>query len=340
MTSLVQAADAESVVSAPILAVRDLVRHFTKPRTQLFGAAQVVKAVDGVSFDLRSGETLGVVGESGCGKSTLGRLVLGIERPSSGTVAFCGEDLTRLQASAWQAKRRDLQMVFQDAYGALDPRVQVGTQIREALDIHGIGSTAERTNAVNEMLDAVRLPVSAGLRYPHELSGGQQQRVVIARALIMRPKLIVCDEAVASLDVSVQAQIVNLLVELQQRFGLTYIFISHDLKVVRHISDRIAIMYLGKIVEIGDRDAVFSAPRHPYTQALMSAIPVPDPTRQRQRILLQGDPPSPINPPSGCRFRTRCRFAVDKCADTEPKLRRIRGSRMETACHRAEEIAL
>lgn len=328
-----------SATIGPLLEVRDLVRHFRKPRTRLLDVREVVQAVDGMTFSLQTGETLGFVGESGCGKSTLGRLVLGIDRPTSGQVEFDGHDITRLPPKLWRARRRDLQMVFQDAFGALDPRIAIGAQIREPLDIHGIGTRKERTAIVEEVLDAVRLPTNAATRFPHELSGGQQQRVVIARALVMRPRLIVCDEAVASLDVSIQAQIVNLLVELQERYGLTYIFISHDLKVVRHICDRVAIMYLGRIVEIGERDAIFAAPRHPYTQALMSAIPVPDPTRQRQRILLQGDPPSPINPPSGCRFRTRCRFAIGKCAEETPQLRRTGDAAIETACHRAEEFA-
>ena len=321
-----------------LVAVGDLVRHFRKPRTRLIGKAEIVRAVDGVSFTLARGETLGVVGESGCGKSTLGRILLGIDRPTSGTVQFGGEDITRPDATAWRRHRRDLQMVFQDAFGALDPRLPVGVQIGEPLEIHGIGDASERAQKVADILDAVRLPASAAARFPHELSGGQQQRVVIARALILRPQLVVCDEAVASLDVSIQAQIVNLLVELQERLQLTYVFISHDLKVVRHISDRVAIMYLGKIVEIGARDAIFAAPLHPYTQALMSAIPVPDPARRRTRILLEGDPPSPIDPPPGCRFHTRCRYAVDQCASAEPQLRRLASGGSEVACHRAEVI--
>jgi oligopeptide/dipeptide ABC transporter ATP-binding protein len=329
----------KSVRDAPLLKVDNLVRHYRKPRASLFAPTETVKAVDGVSFTLRRGETLGVVGESGCGKSTLGRLLLGIDSPTSGHILFDDEDISRLTPDAWRARRRELQMVFQDAYGALNPRLPVGEQIVEPLDIHAIGEASERAGTAARMMDAVRLPKSAAERFPHELSGGQLQRVVIARALVMRPKLIVCDEAVASLDVSIQAQIINLLGDLQGEFGLTYVFISHDLKVVRHISDRVAIMYLGRIVEIGARDQIFGKPMHPYTRALMSAIPVPDPRRARGRILLKGDPPSPINPPGGCHFHTRCTHARPRCAAETPLLRQPSHGSTVAACHFAEELA-
>jgi oligopeptide transport system ATP-binding protein len=321
-----------------LISVENLTRHFRKPRTGLFGPRDVLKAVDGVSFELRAGETLGVVGESGCGKSTLGRLILGMDQSSSGKVLVDGQTASRPGSPAWRAQRRDMQMVFQDAYGALNPRRMLGEQIREPLDIHEIGDPSARATKVADIMDAVKLPASVASRFPHEISGGQQQRVVIARALIMSPRLIVCDEAVASLDVSIQAQIVNLLIDLQAERQLTYLFISHDMKVVRHISTRVAIMYLGRIVEIGPRDAIFGMPQHPYTQALMSAIPNPDPATRRPRILLKGDPPSPVNLPSGCRFRTRCRFATALCAAEEPELRPMPGG-SSVACHHAGSLS-
>jgi oligopeptide/dipeptide ABC transporter ATP-binding protein len=297
----------------------------------------VLKAVDGVSFELRTGETLGVVGESGCGKSTLGRLLLGMDDPTSGEVLIDGEKAARPGSNAWRARRRDMQMVFQDAYGALNPRLTLAEQIREPLDIHSIEGPTKRAERVASIMDAVKLPASMASRYPHEISGGQQQRVVIARALIMNPRLLVCDEAVASLDVSIQAQIINLLIDLQAERGLSYLFISHDMKVVRHISTRVAIMYLGRIVEIGPRDAIFSAPRHPYTKALMSAIPNPDPNIRRSRILLEGDPPSPVNLPSGCRFHTRCRYATELCKAEEPILMPTPDG-SAVACHHAGSL--
>jgi oligopeptide/dipeptide ABC transporter ATP-binding protein len=344
MNPALRSSNPKADAPAALLHVDNVVRHYRKPRSALFAAPETVRAVDGVSFDLARGETLGIVGESGCGKSTLGRLLIGIDRPTAGAIRLDGEDLGSLDAATWRSRRRDLQMVFQNPADALNPRLTIGEQIREPLEIHGIGDARERAAEAGRMIDAVRLPAGAADRFPHELSGGQQQRAVIARALIMRPKLIVCDEAVASLDVSIQAQIINLLADLQQEFGLTYVFISHDLKVVRHICDRVAIMYLGRIVEIGARDAIFAQPKHPYTRALMSAIPVPDPTRVRRRILLQGDPPSPVNPPSGCRFRTRCAHAANVCATAEPPLSPVAAmsgspeADHRVACHFAEAI--
>ncbi|MFQ5684173.1 MAG: ABC transporter ATP-binding protein [Candidatus Binatia bacterium] len=315
-----------------LVSVKNVVRHFRKQRGFLFSSHQIVRAVDGVSFDMRMGETLGLVGESGCGKSTVGRLVLGIDQPSSGDVRFQGRDIGRLPIEERRTLCREMQMIFQDPLGALDPRMDVQSQIREPLDIHGIGLTQERAKQVDQMLEAVSLPRETKTRYPHELSGGQQQRVVVARALILRPKLIVCDEPVSALDVSIQAQVLNLLADLRNKFRLTYLFISHDLKVVRHISNRVAVMYLGKIVEIGERKTILDNPLHPYTQALISAIPVPDPSFKHQRILLQGEPPSPVNPPAGCRFHTRCPHAQMGCREQEPDLKPAGPSRY-VACH-------
>lgn len=320
---------------APLLEVRHLVRHFRVGGRRLFSKRQTVHAVDDVSFAISEGETLGLVGESGCGKSTTGRLVLGIDAPTSGEVRFESRSMADLSVTEWRKIRCDMQMVFQDPNGALDPRISVADQIREPLDIHAIDTPVSREKAVNEMLDAVNLPRVARDRFPHELSGGQQQRVVIARALVLRPKLIVCDEPVSALDVSVQAQVVNLLATLQKQFGLAYLFISHDLGIVRHICRRVAVMYLGEIVESGERDTLFNNPIHPYTRSLISAIPIPDPEIQRDRILLKSDPPSPINVPDGCRFHTRCPYAEPKCATEKPALRDFSGDR-KAACHFAE----
>ncbi len=322
----------------PVLEVRDLVRHFRLRRKSVFGKPGVIRAVDGLSFDLQPGETLGLVGESGCGKSTAGRLALGIDAPTSGDILFEGRSQKALPIREWRRRRCDMQMIFQDPYGALNPRIAVADQIREPLDIHDIGASDRRDSEVDEMLDAVGLPRPVRDSYPHELSGGQQQRVVIARALMLRPKLIVCDEPVSALDVSVQAQVVNLLDSLQDRFGLSYLFISHDLGIVRHICERVAVMYLGKIVEMADRRTLFGQPLHPYTQALLSAILIPDPDAERNRFILQGDPPSPVNIPSGCRFHTRCPSAEATCRETEPELRPI-GEGRTVACHFAERWA-
>lgn len=327
--------DGNVPANMPLLEVDDLTRHFRVGGGSLFGRTAHVRAVDGVRFELNRGETLGLVGESGCGKSTAGRLVLGIDNPTSGVVRFEGRPLDDLSISEWRRLRCDMQMIFQDPYGSLDPRISIATQIREPLDIHDIGAAADRNTQVDDMLDAVGLPRAVRDRFPHELSGGQQQRVVIARALILQPKLIVCDEPVSALDVSVQAQVVNLLNELQERFNLAYLFISHDLGIVRHICERVAVMYVGQIVEMADRRSLFEQPLHPYSRALISAIPIPDPEATREKLLLQGDPPSPISVPSGCRFHTRCPFAEDKCRTEEPELRDIAPGRT-VACHFAE----
>jgi len=324
-------------ITVPLLDVRDLSRSFRLARPWPWAPAAEVRAVDGVSFDLRAGETLGLVGESGCGKSTTGRLVLDLLAPDSGDVRIDGLSLRQLSAQDARGLRRKAQIIFQDAASALNPRLSVGAQIREPLDIHDIGESESRNAAALRMLQAVGLQGDMAGRYPHELSGGQQQRVVIARALILEPKLVVCDEPVSALDVSVQAQVVNLLKDLQREFGVAYLFISHALSVVRHISDRVAVMYLGRIVETAPRDALFDAPRHPYTRALISAIPVPDPRLRRERILLAGDPPSAVNPPAGCRFHTRCPFVVEDCKSAVPALLAVNGDAAhQVACHRVE----
>ncbi|MGW7520876.1 ABC transporter ATP-binding protein [Streptomyces sp. NPDC054796] len=308
----------------PILEVRDLVKHF--PLTQgvvLKRQVGAVKAVDGVSFDLRRGETLGIVGESGCGKSTVAKLVTSLEAPTAGEIRFKGEDITRLSGKALKAVRRNIQMVFQDPYTSLNPRMTVGDIIGEPFEIHPEAAPkGDRRRKVQDLLDVVGLNPEYINRYPHQFSGGQRQRIGIARGLALRPEIIVADEPVSALDVSVQAQVVNLMDRLQDEFDLSYMFIAHDLSVVRHISDRVGVMYLGRIVEIGSDSAIYEHPTHPYTQALLSAVPVPDPAAEarRERIVLEGDVPSPADPPSGCRFRTRCWKAQQRCADLEPPL--------------------
>ncbi|MEO3750262.1 dipeptide ABC transporter ATP-binding protein [Streptomyces sp. B6B3] len=332
----------------PLLQVRGLVKHY--PLTQgvlLRRQVGAVQAVSGVSFDLRPAQTLGVVGESGCGKTTVAKLITSLERPTEGEIRYQGEDISRLSGRALKAVRRDIQMVFQDPYSSLNPRMTVGDIVGEPFDIHPeVAPKGDRRRLVRELLDVVGLNPEYLNRYPHQFSGGQRQRIGIARGLALRPRIIVADEPVSALDVSVQAQVINLMARLRAEFGLSYVFIAHDLSVVRHISDRIAVMYLGQIVETGTETEIYDHPTHPYTQALLSAVPVPDPeTRQRRdRIILAGDVPSPADPPSGCRFRTRCWKARPRCAEETPplvvpqRLSRATGPvRHPSACHFAEE---
>jgi peptide/nickel transport system ATP-binding protein len=298
--------------------VSHLVKHFP-----VEGSDDVVRAVDDVSFEILRGETLGLVGESGCGKSTVGRCLLRLIEPTAGQIDFDGRNVLTLNRNDLRELRREMQIVFQDPYASLNPRMKVGDIVGEPLVIHKIGTKNERSERVGELLRRVGLDPDYRKRYPHEFSGGQRQRIGVARTLALNPKLIVADEPVSALDVSVQAQVVNLLQDLQKEFGLTYLFISHGLAVVEHISTRVAVMYLGRIVEIASAADLYLRPLHPYTQALLSAIPVPDPKRKRERIVLQGDVPTPINPPSGCRFRTRCPIAIDECARIDPELREL-----------------
>jgi oligopeptide transport system ATP-binding protein len=318
-------------VAEPLLKVDDLAVHFPIRKGLLRRKVGQVHAVDGISFEVCPGETLGLVGESGCGKSTTVRALLRLVEPTGGSVRFQGEEIARLPRRAMRRHRRSLQMVFQDPYASLNPRMPVGRIVAEPLEVHGIGERAER---VRELLDLVGLPPDAADRYPHEFSGGQRQRIGIARALATEPAFVACDEPVSALDVSIQAQVINLLRELQERLGLTYLFIAHDLAVVRMISTRVAVMYLGQIVETAPRDELFANPLHPYTKALLSAVPVADPIkeRKRERIILTGDPPSPANPPAGCRFHTRCPLARDHCR-VEAPLARVFGAEHVVACH-------
>ncbi|MFD3519728.1 ABC transporter ATP-binding protein [Streptomyces sp. NPDC058653] len=336
------------MTSEPILEVRDLVKHFPLTQGILFKRqVGAVKAVDGVSFDLVAGETLGIVGESGCGKSTVARMLVNLERPTAGVIRYKGEDVTRLSGRALKAVRRNIQMVFQDPYTSLNPRMTVGDIIGEPFDIHPeVAPKGDRRRMVQDLLDVVGLNPEYINRYPHQFSGGQRQRIGIARGLALRPEIIVADEPVSALDVSVQAQVVNLMERLQNEFDLSYVFIAHDLSIVRHISDRVGVMYLGRIIEIGTDAEIYDHPTHPYTQALLSAVPVPDPEARegRERIILTGEVPSPAHPPSGCRFRTRCWKAREKCARVVPPLDvppwfRETGelSAHDSACHFAEE---
>ncbi|MGH1389071.1 MAG: ABC transporter ATP-binding protein [Aeromonas jandaei] len=314
-----------------LLSVRGLTQHFRLGG--LLRRGYTVHAVDDISFDLKQGETLGLVGESGCGKSTLGRTLLKLFEPSGGTITFEGRDITHLSPREMRSLRQEMQMVFQDPAESLNSRHTVGQILEEPFIIHGKGNTEQRRAWVQELLAKVGLPTSARDRYPHEFSGGQRQRIGIARAIALRPKLLICDEAVSALDVSVQSQIVNLLLTLQREMQLAIIFIAHDLSVVKHISDRIAVMYLGRIVELADAQSLYLAPRHPYTQALISAIPVPDPRRRSQRILLTGDVPSPISPPSGCHFHQRCPHATELCKNKAPRLEVCDEAHHQVACH-------
>ncbi|MCX5385434.1 ABC transporter ATP-binding protein [Streptomyces sp. NBC_00083] len=331
-----------------ILEVRDLVKHYPLTQGILFRKQiGAVKAVDGVSFDLTAGETLGIVGESGCGKSTVAKMLVNLERPTAGQIKYKGEDITRMSGRALKAVRRNIQMVFQDPYTSLNPRMTVGDIIGEPYEIHPeVAPKGSRRTKVQDLLDVVGLNPEYINRYPHQFSGGQRQRIGIARGLALRPEVIVADEPVSALDVSVQAQVVNLLDRLQSEFSLSYVFIAHDLSIVRHISDRVGVMYLGRIVEIGRDEEIYEHPTHPYTQALLSAVPVPDPSarERRERIILTGDVPSPANPPSGCRFRTRCWKARERCAQEVPLLavpaefRDVPGpAHHPSACHFAEE---
>ena len=301
-----------------LLVVESLVTHFPV-RAGLFQRVTAwVQAVDNVSFSIRQGETLGLVGESGCGKTTVGRTILRLVEPTSGRVTFDGREVFKMKGPALKAIRRDMQIIFQDPYASLDPRVPVGESVMEGLNIHNVGTPRERLDLMMDTIRKVGLEGYHARRYPHEFSGGQRQRIGIARALALRPKLIICDEPVSALDVSIQSQVLNILKDLQREFGLTYLFIAHNLSVVKHISDRIAVMYLGKMVELTTRDDLFRNCMHPYTRALMSAIPVPDPHLKRERIILKGDVPSPLNPPNGCRFHPRCPVAIERCSQEEP----------------------
>jgi len=323
-----------------LLNVDNLVKHFPITKGIIFQKqVAAVHAVDKVSFKIHKGETLGLVGESGCGKSTTGRTILQLYRPTSGSVSFDGVDLVALRGEELRKMRRKMQMIFQDPYASLNPRMTVGEIVGEPLVVHKIAQQKEINERVEHLLELVGLNPAFANRYPHEFSGGQRQRIGVARALSLQPSFIVCDEPISALDVSIQAQVVNLLEDLQSQFNLTYLFVAHDLSMVRHISDRVAVMYLGVIVELASRNDVYNKPLHPYTQALLSAVPIPDPVAdaKRQRVILQGDVPSPVNPPSGCRFRTRCPIAESICAETRPEFREIETGHF-VACHFADRF--
>ena len=323
----------------PLLRVEGLRKYFPIKKGLFSRHVGDVKAVDGVSFDIYPNETLGVVGESGCGKTTVGRTVLRLLEPTAGSAIFEGKDVFQLGRPELRAMRRDMQIIFQDPYSSLNPRMTIGNIIGDALELHGLARGDERFDHAKVLLERVGLQASYINRYPHEFSGGQRQRIGIARAVALRPKFIVCDEAVSALDVSVQAQVLNLLMDLQQDFNLSYMFIAHDLSVVRHSSKSVAVMYLGRIVELSDCDDLYEAPLHPYTQALLSAIPHPDPTRKAERVILQGDVPTPIHPPSGCHFHTRCPLAFDRCSVDSPSPREVRPGH-QVACHLYDDASL
>jgi peptide/nickel transport system ATP-binding protein len=332
----------QATTDPPLLRVTGLTKHFPQYRQALIRhVINPVRAVDGISFELRRGETLGLVGESGCGKSTAGRTVLRLLEPTAGSIDFEGRDITRLGGGELRRMRREMQMIFQDPYGSLNPRQPVGAIIAAPFEIQGITPSGGRRAAVQSLMERVGLNPEHYNRYPHEFSGGQRQRIGVARAIALQPKLIVCDEPVSALDVSIQAQVVNLLEDIQNEQKLAYVFIAHDLSVVRHISDRVVVMYLGKIMEDAERDELYENPRHPYTKALLSAVPVPDPGRrhQHERIVLQGDLPSPANPPSGCVFRTRCWKAQERCASEVPALQEL-STGHRVACHFPEPASL
>jgi peptide/nickel transport system ATP-binding protein len=331
---LAEVEQASAAKKGPLLQVRDLVKHFPIKGGLLQLPVAWVKAVDGVSFDIQRGETLGLVGESGSGKSTVARTILRLIPPTSGEVLLNGKSVFKASANEMKKIRRDMQIIFQDPYGSLNPRMPVGEIIAEGLVVHGIGSPREREAAVNRLLEIVGLRGQHRGRFPHEFSGGQRQRIGIARALALTPDLVIADEPVSALDVSIQSQVLNLLSDLQKEFNLTYLFVAHNMAVVEQISDRIAVMYLGKIVEIGQAEELCRDPKHPYTKALISAVPVADPEVHRERTVLKGDIPSPINPPSGCHFRTRCPIATERCAVEEPLLRPVAKDRV-AACHYA-----
>ncbi|MBI4413359.1 MAG: dipeptide ABC transporter ATP-binding protein [candidate division NC10 bacterium] len=319
-------------MDAPLLTVTDLKKYFRVRRGVLWGEAGLVRAVDGVSFTLRKGETLGLVGESGCGKSTTGRCILRLLEPTAGRVVFDGLSVFDAGREEMRRLRRQMQIIFQDPYSSLDPRMSVEQIVGEGMVIHRLARGAVRRDRIADLLRKVGLSPDHMKRYPHEFSGGQRQRIGIARALAVSPSLIIADEPISALDVSIQAQVLNLLQDLQEEFGLTYLFIAHDLRVVEHISDRVAVMYLGQIVELADSRDLYRSPLHPYTQALMSAIPVPDPTVKRERVILKGDPPSPLRPPSGCRFHTRCPKRFEPCDRQEPVLREVQRGHW-VSCH-------
>ena len=323
--------------NGPLLETREVVKHYPVTGGVLLRQIAAVRAVDGVSLNILPGETLGLVGESGCGKSTLGRLILRLEEPTRGDILFQGQSILGYDPKKMRELRREMQIIFQDPFSSLNPRKSVAHIVGEPLLVHGMTQRREREARVLKLLEVVGLKREHMRRYPHQFSGGQRQRIGVARALALNPKLIICDEAVSALDVSIRGQVINLLQDLQEEFGLTYLFISHDLSVVEHISDRVAVMYLGKLVELADSETLYKTPLHPYTQALLSAAPVPDPRRKKKRIVLSGDVPSPIDPPPGCRFHTRCLYAKDVCKQQEPPFREVKENHF-AACLFSEEI--